>query len=85
MRGFHFGTKFDTLLFDNHKVSHSVSIYYLGVMLDQYLSWKTHIDCLCNKIARGIAPCKMSCKFMPMLCLMYILKCFYCAVIKIIV
>ena len=40
MRECHFGTKFDTLLFDSHTVSHSVSICYLGVILDQHLLWK---------------------------------------------
>ena len=76
MRGSYFGTKFDTLLFDNHTVSHSVSIYYIGVMLDQHLLWETHIDCFCNKIARGITLLKMSCKFMSMQCLMYMYNAF---------
>ena len=51
MRGRYLGTKFNTLLFDNHTVSRSVSICYLGIMLDQHLSWKAHIECLRNKIA----------------------------------
>ena len=73
MRCRYFGTKFGAMLFDNHTVSRSVSFCYFGVMFDQhnYLSWKTHIDCLCSKIARGIALLKLSCKFMPILCLMY--------------
>ena len=71
MWGRYFGTKFDTLLFDNHTVFRSVNVCYL-IMLDQHPSWKTHIDCLCNKVARGIALLKMSCKFMSTLCLMYI-------------
>ena len=72
MRSRYFCTKFDTLLLDNNTVFRSVSICYLGAMLDQYLTWKTCIDCLCNKIAGGIALLKMSCKFMLTLCLMYI-------------
>ena len=27
---------------------------YLGVLIDKHLSWKTHIDSLCNKISRNV-------------------------------
>ena len=71
MWGRYFGTKFDTLLFDNHTVSRSVNICYLVVMLDQH--GKPTLTACVIKLLEVLLylRCRVS-SCMPMLCLMYI-------------
>ena len=42
----------DQLSFDNQTISRSNSVQYLGVILDEHLTWNEHITELCNKLIR---------------------------------
>jgi hypothetical protein len=44
----------DSQTFDDHTVSRSMSMRYLGVVLDQNLTWREHINAVCDKVAKGI-------------------------------
>ena len=39
---------------NNCEIARTESIKFLGVMLDENLSWKTHIKCIENKISKNI-------------------------------
>ena len=45
---------FPTLLNKKHIVERVKSIKFLGVLLDENLSWKDHIKCIENKVAKNI-------------------------------
>jgi len=42
----------DQLQFENQKISRNNSVKYLGVTLDEHLTWNEHIIDLCNKLKR---------------------------------
>lgn len=42
-----------TLMIDNYKLDRVSEIKYLGVVLDESLKWKSHIDLIKTKISRG--------------------------------
>ena len=42
----------DQLQFENQKISRKNSVKYLGVILDEHLTWNEHILDLCNKLKR---------------------------------
>ena len=39
---------------DGSTVSLSESVKYLGLLIDPHLTWKSHIDFLCNKLSKII-------------------------------
>ena len=38
---------------NNNHITESESVKYVGVIIDKKLIWKTHIEHICSKIARG--------------------------------
>jgi hypothetical protein len=46
-------TDTDTLLFDNHSIKRTNSVRYLGVILDQHLTWHEHVNTVRDKAAKG--------------------------------
>ena len=59
---------YDTLNFDDHIAQRSVSVIYLGIIFDEQLNFKLHINAR-DKIAKGIGMISMCCYFMPRNCL----------------
>ena len=45
-------SKFKLEINNNH-ITESDSVKYLGVIIDNKLIWKTHIEHICSKIAKG--------------------------------
>ena len=43
-----------SLHIDNQTISQVTDTLFLGVIIDEYLSWKPHISCVANKIAKSI-------------------------------
>ena len=42
------------LKINNNQIFESDSVKYLGVIIDNKLIWKTHIEYICSKIAKGL-------------------------------
>ena len=42
-----------TIMMDNYKLDRVSKIKYLGVILDESLKWKSHIELIKSKISRG--------------------------------
>lgn len=62
----------DNLTFDDFSISRVNSLCYLGVILDQNLSWRNHINAVRDKVARGAAMLKILHNFLPRGCLISI-------------
>ena len=60
---------FNVLNFDAHDVVKVNVVYYLGLVIDCELTWKEHVQCVNDKIVKGLAIIKM-CSFMPLSCLL---------------
>ena len=60
-----------SLEIDGTPVSHVTFTKFLGVYIDQNLSWNVHVNNLCKKIAAGIGVIKRSRAFVPFDTLQY--------------
>ena len=47
-------------------------IRYLGIIIDDHLCWKSHINCVRDKVARGVGMLKMSYMCLSEQCLLTI-------------
>ena len=39
---------------NNHEISEVKSIKFLGVLIDNQLNWKNHLDHICTKVSKNI-------------------------------
>ena len=62
----------DTIIFDDHIVKRVNEIRYLGIIIHDHLCWKSHINCVRDKVARGVGMLKMSYMCLPKQCLLTI-------------
>ena len=62
----------DTIIFDDNTVKRVNEIPYLGIIIDDHLCWKSHINCVRDKVARGVGMLKMSYTCLPKQCLLTI-------------
>ena len=67
---------YDTLNFDDHIVQQSVSVIYLGIIFDEQLNFKLHINAVRDKIAKGIGMISMCSYFIPRNCLISVYNSF---------
>ena len=56
------------LIFGNHKLERIHCAKYLGVLIDENLSWSDHIDCLTNKISSIIGIMYRNRHLLPLHC-----------------
>ena len=47
----------DIIIFDDHIVKRVNEIRYLGIIIDDHLCWKSQINCVHDKVARGVGKC----------------------------
>jgi len=64
--------KYNVLMFDNHIVQRVSNVRYLGIIIDEKLSWKLHIDSVCKKLSKGIGMMKKCYSIFPKHCLLTI-------------
>ena len=62
----------DTIIFDDHVVKRVNEIRYLGIIIDDHLCWKSHINCVRDKVVRGVGMLTMSYMCLPKQCLLTI-------------
>ena len=55
----------DTIIFDDHIVKQVNEIRYLGIIIADHLCWKSHINCVRDKVAKGVGMLKMSHMCLP--------------------
>jgi hypothetical protein len=65
------------LHFDAHDVKRVNFVRYLGLIIDSDLTWKQHVQCVNDRITKGVALIKKCSHFMPSECLIQM----YCAFI----
>ena len=64
---------------DNCCISHVNQTKFLGIIIDEHLTWKHHINSIRDKMSKGIAVLKLSAHFMPSDCLLLLYIAFlYC-------
>ena len=52
------------------------SVRYLGLIIDDTLTWKSHIECIRDKLTKGLGMLKLCYSYMPKLCLINIYNSF---------
>ena len=67
---------YDILNFDDHIVQRSVSVIYLGIIFDEQLNFKLHINAARDKIAKGNAKNCMCSYFIFINCLISVYNSF---------
>ena len=60
-----------SIKFDNH-VHRVNEVHYLGIIIDDKLCWKPHINCIRDKLAQGIGMLKICYSIFPRKCLLTI-------------
>lgn len=58
-------TNENNLYIDGHSIKQETSTKFLGVVLDQHLSWKDHIKAISSKIAKNIGIIKRASSLLP--------------------
>jgi hypothetical protein len=61
-----------SIVFDTHTVHRVSEIRYLGIIIDEKLCWKSHINCVRDKLAKGIGMLKMCYSLLPKSCLLLV-------------
>ena len=52
----------DILNVGGHHVVHSEHVQFLGVIIDEHLTWKPHLESVCTKVSRGVGViCRLRC------------------------
>ena len=54
-----------TLLIDGKQINQAKDNIFLGVVIDEHLSWKSHISNVANKISKSIGIIYIACFFLP--------------------
>ena len=62
---------------DGNKIKHVKFTKFLGIFIDEHLSWATHIDNLSKQVARNVGMLNKLKHFLPM----YIMRTIYCSLI----
>lgn len=62
---------------DGNKIKHVKFTKFLGIFIDEHLSWTTHIDNLSKQVARNVGMLNKLKHFLPM----YIMRTIYCSLI----
>ena len=55
--------------FDNHVVHRVNEVRYLGIIIDDKLCWKPHINCIRDKLFKGVGMLKMYYSIFPRKCI----------------
>jgi hypothetical protein len=66
----HESCDYNALRFDNHTVKRVNEVRYLGVVIDDKLCWKSHIDYVRDKVAKGVGMIKMCYSCLPKQCML---------------
>ena len=64
------------LVFDSHTVTCSDFVCYLGIIIDQYLSWFEHFNAVRNKLAKGVGMLHVIHNYLPSECLLSVYNAF---------
>ena len=64
------------LVFASHTVTHSDFVFYLGIIIDQYLSWFEHINTVRDKLAKDVGMLHVIHNYLPSECLLSVYNAF---------
>jgi hypothetical protein len=70
---FHLNKQFSTdllLILDSHILDRKNSVKFLGLLLDDVLSWSAHINQLFTKLSHDIALLRLAAFYLPQECLL---------------
>ena len=61
-----------SIKFDNQVVHRANEVRYLGIIIDDKLCWKPHINCICDKLTEGVGMLQMCNSTFPRKCILAI-------------